>query len=481
MRTILSVLLFAACNDAITEQATDTTDSSDTLSCPVDLTATGWSEATHQKGTDGDYGLLFDDLAVQRIDITLCEGDHAAMLDDLTSLYGAVGDGGGPGAGGGPPGGGGGPPEGGGDGGPPEDAADNPIYVPVMVAFEGQSWPAVGMRYKGNSSLQQAWQAGSTKLPFRLNFDYYEDDYSEVDNQRFHGFKELKFSSGFGDDSLVRDKVSADLFREAGIGAAKGSLFEIYVDIGEGPVYWGAYTMFEDPCGELLDSWFGDDDGSCYKADGDGAALASFDADSFEDKTNDDTAAAPIQALVETLNDDSSDADAWRAGLESVLDVDGFLRTLAVNNLIGNWDSYGLMTHNYYLYADPAQDGRLVWVPWDLNLSYAASNIRTPLSISMDEVSDDWPLIRRLMDDPVYADAYYSHVAELLDGPLSAQAQQDRFQTAHDLIADSARAESGSYTNISDSFDDALESTNDAVFGWISDATTEAEAELSLR
>ena len=74
-----------------------------------------------------------------------------------------------------------------------------------------------------------------------------------------------------------------------------------------------------------------------------------------------------VQAFIEALNDDTTDAEAWRAELEATFDVDAFLRYLALNNLIGNWDSYGNMTHNYYLYGDPALDGRLVWIPWDFN------------------------------------------------------------------------------------------------------------------
>jgi len=465
---LISLLLLAACGDsAVSNDAVDAEVGDSSVSnCDVDLTASGWSAETHLKGTDGDYALLFDDDTVGRIDITICSDDYADMQDDLATLFG---DGGGPGDGG-PPGGG---PPGGGGGGPP-DATEDPIYVPVTVAYGGATWPAVGMRYKGNSSLMQAYQAGVEKLPFRLNFDYYDDEIPEVDDQRFHGFEELKFGNGFGDDALVRDKVAADLYREAGIPAAKGAMVEIYVDVGDGPVYWGVYTMFEDPCGELLDSWFGDDDGNCYKADGNGATLAEFDADSFENKTNDDDGSEDVGALVSALGSDRSDAAAWRAGLEAVADIDGILRTMAVTNLIGHWDTYGEMTHNYYLYADPALDGRLVWVPWDFNLSFAASNIRTPLSITMDEVTDEWPLIRYLMDDPVYAEAYLGHVSALVDGPLSEDAMKGRFEDAHAMVADAAARESAPFTNISTSFEDALDDADDAVFDWIDGALEEA-------
>ena len=96
-----------------------------------------------------------------------------------------------------PPAGGPGGPPGGGPGGPPTSGAldllsRDPIYAPVEVRLDGNVWTRVGMRYKGNSSL--AASGGSGKLPFRLNFDRYEGEYPEIENQRFHGFKEMTFS-----------------------------------------------------------------------------------------------------------------------------------------------------------------------------------------------------------------------------------------------------------------------------------------------
>ena len=39
----------------------------------------------------------------------------------------------------------------------------------------------------------------------------------------------------------------------------------------------------------------------------------------------------------------------WRANLETVIDTNVFLKYLAVNTVVQNWDTYGRMTHNYYL------------------------------------------------------------------------------------------------------------------------------------
>ena len=59
-------------------------------------------------------------------------------------------------------------------------------------------------------------------------------------------------------------------------------------DYGDGPIYFGVYTMVEDVENTLLDSHFSDDGGNLYKPDGDAASFASgtYDEDEYVKKTN---------------------------------------------------------------------------------------------------------------------------------------------------------------------------------------------------
>ena len=422
------------------------------------LTAEGYSDATHAKGVDGDYETVFGQEALPRLDITICPDDYEAMRDNLVDLLGEPGD----------------RPSGG------VDLAENPMYVPVTVSFDGRTWPYVGMRHKGNSSLTIAWSQGTEKLPFRLEFDQFEDDVPEVDNQRFHGFKELKFSSAFEDESLIRDKLTSDLFRAAGVPAAAGGMMAVYVDYGDGPVYWGVYAAFEDPSGELLDSWFEDDSGNAYKPDGDSATLSSVDTEDYEKKTNEDDADwSDVYAFVDALNADRSDAETWRANLEATFDVDAWLRYLAMNNLIGNWDSYGNMTHNYYLYGDPALDGRLVWIPWDFNEALLTNGKRDLVTFGMEEVSEEWPLIHHVAADPVYMARYEEHLIDLMDTVFTEDGVRARAEAIQAQIADAVAQESAPYTHLRSysEFQDSLDAS-DGVVTRVRTARTEATAWL---
>ena len=105
---------------------------------------------------------------------------------------------------------------------------------------------------------------------------------------------------------------------------------------------------------------------------------------------------------MDALHANRGNASQWRDGLEAVFDVPRFLQCLAVNQVMVNWDSYGLMDHNYYVYGDPSNGGKLVWFPWDLNeamLSGGPGGGSVARSIMMDQVGDNWPLIRFLLDD----------------------------------------------------------------------------------
>ena len=124
--------------------------------------------------------------------------------------------------------------------------------MPCTVEFEGRTWRNVGIRFKGNSSLSSTWGRGVYKLPFRLDFDELEDRFPEVAKQRFLGFKSLSLTNGFSDPSLIRDKVMADLFREGGVRAARTGFVRLYVDRGQGPEYFGLYSMAEVPGKAML-------------------------------------------------------------------------------------------------------------------------------------------------------------------------------------------------------------------------------------
>jgi spore coat protein H len=436
----------------------------------------GWTEETHGNNADPNYEIVFPKDKVNQITISIAPDDWEAMQANMTKLLGPRGTGqrdGLPGAPGLPPDRremvpGNVPPDGGavpkapGIPGWIDMTPENPEWVPATIEFNGLTWTNVGVRYKGNSSLRSGWSSGSLKLPLKLDFDEFENEYPEIENQRFYGFKQLSLSNFFSDSTYMRDVISADLLAEAGLVAAETAYYEVILDYGEGPVNLGLYVMIEVIDDTVIKRFFGDDSGNIYEGDGPGVSLApgTFDRikDSFlKENNNQEADWSDIEALYNVLHsaERTSDPKAWREGLESIFDVDVFLEWLAISAIIQHWDTYGQMPHNFYLYHDPATD-LLNWISWDHNQVLAGSEMGRPggvraprggmgrnVSMGRDETGQNWPLIRYLLDDPVYYDRYINYIEETINGPFNPKTLEKECQELAELIAPYAAKESG--------------------------------------
>lgn len=455
MALSLFITFFIACtqDDTVTEitgetPEEETSDDTDTAAVDdTDFEATDWSAETHGNDTDPNFEEVFDDNAVKRVDIVITEARWQSMLDDMTQLYGTFGA-----SSGGP---------GGGPGGAPGDTfaeEEDPIFVPAEVFYNGKEWYRVGVRFKGNSSLQSTWQAGNMKLSFKLDFDEFEDDYPQIDNQRFYGFKKLSLKNNFNDRSMLREKVAGDIFRTAGLVSSHTAFYTVYIDHGDGPTYFGLYTLVEEVDDTVIDTQFADNDGNLYKPDGDGASFAegTFTEDVFVKKTNEDEADwSDIQRLFTALHDETrtTDAATWRMNLETVLDTDVFLHYLAVNTVIQNWDTYGRMTHNYYLYNN-LDTGKLNWIPWDNNEALEEGNMGGSPALDFSDVTDtQWPLIGYLYQDPVYKAQYDAYVQDVVDNAFDVSTVQATYSAYASLVASYATSELPGYTFLNSSSD----------------------------
>jgi spore coat protein H len=402
-------------------------------------------------------------------------------------------------------------PGGPGFGGGPGSGRENPMWVPATIEFEGHTWTNVGVRYKGNSSLMSAWNSSSAKMPLKLDFDEFEDQYPEIKNQRFYGFKQLSLANGFGDNSYMREAITYDLLEEAGLVAAETSYYEVILDYGEGPVNLGLYTVIEVIDDTVIERYFGNDKGNIYEGDGQAASLAegTFDRiqDSFEKENNEDEADwSDIETLYNVLHSEerTTDPEAWQAKLESIFDVDAFLEWLAISAVLQHWDTYGGMSHNFYLYHDPDTD-QLTWISWDHNLVLGGmggmgepegrreqpaaeaqeQEAKEPVAemeppegrmggpggqggglgggrnVSLDKanVGDNWPLIRYLLDDPSYYERYINYLEETSNGVFNPDKLAQKYQQLAELIAPYAAEEEGE-----DTFESAVQSLTERTY-----------------
>lgn len=389
-----------------------------------------WTDETHGKlkapAITTNLSTVFDNSQVQRLDITIDAANWAVMQSNLATLRTKLLA--------------------------PDNfyLMDDPIYVPCDVKYNGKQWYRVGIRFKGNSSL---YSANSNKLPFKLKFNEFEDIYPAIAGQRFYGFKSLSLKSNFKDESEVHENVAAQLFRDFGLKSSHTSFYKLYVDYGSGPVYYGLYTLVEEVDDTVIKTQYADDTGNLYKPE-DGAATfatGTFNTYEFGKKTNESVLDySDIQALYDALNSSLrlTDTATWKANLEKILDVPIFLKWLAANNVMQNWDTYGVMTQNFYLYRNPST-GLFEWIPWDNNEALVSNN--RCLTLGASEVTSQWPLIRYLLDDADYAAQYRLNVHDFATNYFNATRMVPIYEAQSALIQEAVLSEGTGYTFTSSS------------------------------
>jgi hypothetical protein len=484
---------------SVLDENSDEGDDSKTIEGIVSSNSGNWSESTHSKNVEPDYDVVFNQTEVLEFNIVIDSADWQAMQDDLEDNI-SVGKTNTMGRGGvrQPPtddstgdfsnnmviGDDRQPPTGSpvdevppnkvaGDdrqlltGSPEGEDSQNdydPIWVQSSVTFDDITWDHVGIRFKGNSSLKSAVSSGNNKLSFKLDFDEFEDEYLGIEDQRFYGFKQLNLNNNYSDESLMREKVAADLFREFGLAAAQTTFCAVYVDYGEGNQFFGVYTLVEEMDDTGIEKTFSDDSGNLYKPDGSAAsfAIGTYDEDELVKKNNEDEGDySDVLALYEIINSDDreTDVDSWKSDLEEVFNVDGFLKWLAANTVMQNWDTYGIMTHNYFLYNNP-ETSLLNWIPWDNNEAFSSGKGGSgALSLDLEDVKDDWPLIRNLIDDSTYKIVYDGYVKKFVDEVFSQEKMTETYNDYFEMIKEYAYEEVSGYTYIKSdqSFDSAVE------------------------
>ena len=404
----------------------------------TEFETTDWAAETHSNEVDPNFAEVFNDTQVKRLDIVITSERWQAMLDDMTNLYGPFGMINGFGGN--------------------LTETDDPVFVPAEVFYNGIEWYRVGIRFKGNSSLQGSWTRGVMKLPFKLDFDEFEDDYPQINNQRFYGFKKFSLKNNYDDQSFMREKVVADIFAESGLAVSHTAFYALYVDHGDGPEYFGLYTLTEEVDDTVIKTQFSEDNGNLYKPEGTGASFESgtFNEAGFEKKTNeDDEDWTDIQALFATLHDGTrtSAPESWRAALDVALDTKVFLQWLAVNTVVQNWDTYGRMTQNYYLYNNPG-NGLLTWIPWDNNEALQQGKLMGALALDFSNIQRGaWPLIEYLYGDDIYRTQYDAFVRETVEGPFEVDYIQQVYAYYAALIEPYATSERIGYTFLNGSSD----------------------------
>jgi spore coat protein CotH len=142
------------------------------------------------------------------------------------------------------------------------------------------------------------------------------------------------------------------------------------------------------------------------------------------------------------------DVAVFREKIGTYLDVDQFLRFVAVNVFIVNGDSYLTGNHNYYLYLDP-KDDKFRFLPWDLDLAtggFGRGGAHNSPDILRPNPGQN-ALIYWLLDDPAIAEKYRAIVKELAASVFTQPVLNRMLEDAERAIPNRDRATRNFLTN----------------------------------
>ena len=249
------------------------------------------------------------------------------------------------------------------------------------------------------------------------------------------------------DQSLVREAVAFDLWREMGHNAPRVG----YANLRINGDYWGLYTVVEPVDEDYLPRNGYPTGGQLYKATRKHGSRADFApgrdlVKAFEDKTDrdddedededddvdegdDDRPRADLKRLIEKLQKTPLDQAAFEREIDPIFSLDDYIDRMVWVAFTRNGDA---TSQNYYLYNAPSE-GRDRWVqiPWDSDLCMG-SNWKDRDVVPSPEVSlmlDGSNFFgRRLTKVPGLRERYVERFREVLDHVLTESIVQGHLE-----------------------------------------------------
>ena len=236
--------------------------------------------------------------------------------------------------------------------------------VSAELVIDGLALEPVGLRLAGKLG---SFRELSGKPKFRIDFNKFSE------GQRFFGLESLALNNGVQDCSFLKEPAAYKIYREAGAPGSRTGFAHVTVNGAD----YGLYIIVEYPDDRFLKRNFTEPGGNLY----DGKYVLYDDwsytlLDLYDDyvplyalEEGEDVQRADIQAVVDAI-DEHEGAPTFYEALGEVVDWPSFHRHIALEQLVGHNDGYALNINNNRLYFDPAQQGRMTMLTWDLDNSF---------------------------------------------------------------------------------------------------------------
>lgn len=265
---------------------------------------------------------------------------------------------------------------------------DSKTYVKATLREGGETLTEVGLRLKGRGIFQ-----GFEKRPgLSLKFNEFSP------GQKWRGQTKVLLDNAAHDPSYLCEAVGGQLFREAGVPAARCTFARIEVNGKD----CGLFIVVEAANRDFLSAAFKKSKGNLYEG-------SSADINEKLEKDSGDPATdqSDLKALVAAVKE--PDPAQRLKKLASLLDVERFITFAACEVFLDHRDGYCLDRNNYRIYHNPASD-QLVFLPHSLDHLLAHPDA---------PIAPEWRglVAKAVIETPEGRRRYREALAQLLAGP----------------------------------------------------------------
>jgi spore coat protein CotH len=306
---------------------------------------------------------------------------------------------------------------------------DNTHY-PADLQWRDKRVRNASIRSRGTASRNP------TKPGFEIDFDHY------TTGQQFLGLRAIVLDNLWQDPAMIRERVAMAFFNRMGEAAPRESFARLFIN----NTYRGVYAVVERIDAEFLKRIDADPSGFLFEYRYEGAFYGGSLGDDLtqykrilEPRTHkldaDTTLYSPIRDLFREIS--GPDDAVWRERVESSIDLEQFVRQVAIEMFLTEHD--GLIGYagmnNFYLYRAAARSQQRVFV-WDLDLSFR--DYDTSIFLRTDENE----LFRRAIAFPDLRALYLQKLEDCARAALEDDWLFNQIAGSAALIRDAALADS---------------------------------------
>lgn len=331
---------------------------------------------------------------------------------------------------------------------------DNTMHKVDMVYSDGLGndflIEEVGFRTKSNTSRniprlldwrgRTVYYQTSFQLQFNATFDYdkQSNEYGILNKREVFNLDQLNFEysktiDAQTDEAMISEAFSYYLYRQAGVMVSNASYGLVYFQIGQELIGFGFYSFIEPIDNNFLSKNFESnvigDYGDLFKCtDLTGLADLSVHYDqligindfrvnhrfTYALKNHTQNGTRTDFSVLTNFIDDINDIDYFERHSQALLNVDAFIRAIAMGFLIGNSDDYRYNYNNYYLYFE-VYTQKVYYIPFDLDSSLGFGKHQDltgqyGINYNLIDMNEMAILVNRVLAVEDYRNLYYEYL-----------------------------------------------------------------------